>query len=115
MQGGRQSVFSDSARAEVGVSTFVLQVGRTIHRTNRLRVYPMIGIGNSGARVHLTRRAARPAFDGAVRPVFRESHLDAGSMTLQLAVGADYNLPASRRGKGQRLGIDADRVDPLHT
>lgn len=90
-------MFSDSARDEVGVSTFVLQVGRTIHRTNRLRVYPMIGIGNSGARVHLTRRAARPAFDGAVRPVFRESHLDAGSMTLQLAVGADYNLPASRR------------------
>ena len=66
IQGARQSVFSDSARAEVSVSTFVLQLGRTVHRTKRLRVYPLIGIGNSGARVHLTRRAARPGFDGTV-------------------------------------------------
>lgn len=119
MQGGRQSVFSDSARAEVSVSTFVLQVGRTVHRTARVRVYPLIGIGSSGTRVHLTRRAARPGFDEAVRPVFRESRLSAGSMTVQLAVGADYHLPASRHGRGRsglllgvRMGYNLRPTDP---
>ena len=43
VQSSSQSVFSDESRAGVGVSTFVLQLGRTIHRTERLRVYPLIG------------------------------------------------------------------------
>jgi hypothetical protein len=117
IQGSGQTVFSDSTRAAVGTNTFVLQVGHTVYRSSELRVYPLVGVGRSGATIRLVRRAAKPTFDDAVAPTFRETELGAGSMNLQFALGADYHLPARRRSHngllvGLRLGYNLRPSDP---
>ena len=104
IQRAGQTVYNDSTKASVGVSSAMLLVGRVVYSRGDLRVFPLVGIGSSGVNVRMVRRAATPTFAEVLAEPFRESIMNAGGLALQLAIGADHHLRFSKGHHG-RAGL----------
>ena len=116
--GSEQVVFSDAAKATVNVRSSQLNLGYVVLDTHDIRIFPMLGIGNSGVDVRISDRAITPTFAEVVDRSFRDNRMQASGLTLNFAVGADYFLRFNKnhgRGGlliGTRVGYAYGPSDP---
>jgi hypothetical protein len=97
-----------STRLTGGFGT--LNVGYLASHSERLSVYPMLGVGGAGIQLAIDERSA-PTFDEILQNPGRGSDLATASLVVTMSLGADYLLSPRRglrrRGAGRVSGLVA--------
>lgn len=84
---------------EAGYGFFNL--GYIVYSTEKLKVYPLVGLGGGRMTLNIVEKGTSPSFDDVLNNPRRGVELSTGSFLLNFALGADYLLRFDKDEKGE--------------